>query len=161
MTNKTKIIIATIIIIMISVCAYSAVRIKKISTTSANSLEGNNYTIEQFIDNTIGEENNKIENNSQNTVQTEVNEIKAEQNNAQKNVIGKEEEESKKENTAVNEEETAINLAKREWEIDVDSFKFEARKNEAGVYTVSVINKTTGNTETIYTVNVKTGAVTE
>ena len=76
-------------------------------------------------------------------------------------MIGKEEEESKKVNTAVNEEETAINLAKREWEIDVDSFKFEARKNEEGVYTVSVINKTTGNTETIYTVNVKTGAVTE
>ena len=93
-----------------------------------------------------------VEENS--TTETEKNEV-------QNTVVGKEEQESSKENTEVDNKKTAIELAKKEWAISVDSYDFQAELQSDGTYIVRVINKTNRNEVTRYTVNVKTGAVVE
>ena len=84
-----------------------------------------------------------------------------EKNEVQNTVVGKEEQESSKENTEVDNKKTAIELAKKEWAISVDSYDFQAELQGDGTYIVRVINKTNRNEVTRYTVNVKTGAVVE
>ena len=55
----------------------------------------------------------------------------------------------------------AIELAKKEWAISVNSYDFQAELQSDGTYIVKVINKTNRNEVTRYTVNVKTRAVKE
>ena len=69
--------------------------------------------------------------------------------------------ESQKENISANDEDTAIELAKKEWGINVDAYIFEAEKNSDGTFEVTVRNQNDRNVVTVYQVNVKTGAVTE
>ena len=57
--------------------------------------------------------------------------------------------------------DTAIELAKKEWAISINSYDFEAELQNDGTYIVRVRNKTTRNEVTRYTVNVKTGTVVE
>ena len=59
------------------------------------------------------------------------------------------------------DEDTAIELAKKEWGINVDAYIFEAEKNSDGTFEVTVRNQNDRNVVTVYQVNVKTGAVTE
>ena len=54
-----------------------------------------------------------------------------------------------------------IELAKKEWGINVDAYIFEAEKNSDGTFEVTVRNQNDRNVVTVYQVNVKTGAVTE
>ena len=63
----------------------------------------------------------------------------------QNTVVGKEEQESSKENTEVDNKKTAIELAKKEWAISVDSYDFQAELQSDGTYIVRVINKTNRN----------------
>ena len=58
-------------------------------------------------------------------------------------------------------EEKAVELAKKEWAISVNSYEFQPELQNDGTYIVKVINKTNRNEVTRYTVNVKTGVATE
>ena len=99
--------------------------------------------------------NTEIENNI--TTENAVNQ----KNTIGNNIIGKEEQESKNENIEENNKRSAIELAKKEWDISVDSYNFEALYISEGIYEVTVRNKTDGYVNIVYTVNVKTGTVTE
>lgn len=163
MTNRTKIIIGIIIVIVIIAMIFGAVKNKKANNNESKKQDefGNVF---DYLNETNEEEkqiNNEIENNvvEENLVSdTETNEV----NNFQGNtVVGKEEQESSNENTEVDNKETAIELAKKEWAISVDSYDFQAELQSDGTYVVKVINKTNRNEVTRYTVNVKTGAVIE
>lgn len=153
MTNRTKIILGTIAVgIIVGIIYMNA----KDSKTENNNQTGYN-NIYDYVENTNNKENkinNTIE-NEENTI--EVNEIE----NIIENVVGKEEQESSSENTEMEDEKTAIDLAKQEWGISVNSYDFEAEAQGNGEYTVKVINKTTRNEITRYTVNIRTGAVVE
>lgn len=174
MTNGTKIVIGILAVALIAVGISVGVGLnKKSQKTNANNINYENkdniydYLNEVTENNTVNESNNntnenKTENNvEQNKTQNNNTETVIKNNNTVENFTGKEEQESQKENTGVSEEETAINLAKQEWGIDIDSFNFEAVKNNDGTYNVTVRGKTDGNAVTVYTINVKTGTVTE
>lgn len=160
MSNRVKIIIAILVIIAVGVGAYGvAINIE------AKKAE-NNTTSDSDIMNYL-EDENKVENETTNNeVENEVNET--EPNNvvntstqASQNVVGKEEQESSSANTAVSNEQMAIDLAKKEWGIAVDSYNYEPRLQSDGTYLVSVRNKATTYEEARYIVDLKTGAVTE
>ena len=55
----------------------------------------------------------------------------------------------------------AIEIAKNEWAISVDSYDYRAELQSDGTYVVRVIGKTDRNEVTRYIVNVKTGVATE
>ena len=90
----------------------------------------------------------------ENTIKNEVSDNKT-------TVIGKEEQESSKENTSMSDEQKAIEIAKNEWAISVDSYDYRAELQSDGTYVVRVIGKTDRNEVTRYIVNVKTGVATE
>lgn len=173
MTNRTKILLGIAIIILISLGVYIGIKNNK-NQNSANNIQQNitNNIYDEYLNDEVNQTNeidNDILSNEIETNEIDTNEKTTQQNIEKKNttqsstngVIGKEEQESKNENTSSNDEETAIKLAKKEWAIDVDSFDFQANKNDDGTYSVTVINKKTRNTEAVYKVNIKTGTVTE
>lgn len=164
MTNGNKIIIGIIIVVLIIAIIFGVSKNKKtdnneyknqkVSTDLFNYLNdmgGKENQVNNIIENNIDEENLISEEN-------EINEVQNSNSNA---VVGKEEQESNKENTEADNRETAIKLAKKEWAISVDSYDFQAELQSDGTYIVKVINKTNRNEVTRYTVNVKTGAVVE
>lgn len=162
MTNKTKIIIATIIIIAIAVLIFGIINNKIMNSKIKNNKDEisdminyiNNLTPQDSeVDNTI--------NNTENDNNTKTENLVNGNNKLNNNVIGREEQESKNENTEADNRNVAIELAKKEWNISVDSYNFEAELKSDGIYEVSVRNKTNGYVNTVYTVNVKTGTVTE
>lgn len=165
MTNRTKIIISTLII---GITIVATVGIINNNKTKMKKKDNDFNNIFNSYVNGTNKDNNKIndvvQNNSEikqnSTTENKVN------NNSEKNiikntVIGKEEQESNNENTEVDNEKIAKDLAKKEWGISVNSYDFEAELKSEGIYKVSVINKTNRNVITIYTVNIKTGTVTE
>ena len=163
MTNRTKIIIGIIIVVVIIGMIFGIVKNKKVDNNEivnqdefSNVFDYLNETNEEEnkINNVIG--NNEVEEN----LILKENEVNNVQNNSNV-VLGKEEQESSNENTEINNKETAIELAKKEWGISVDSYDFQAELQSDGIYVVKVINKTNRNEVTRYTVNVKTGAVVE
>ena len=162
MTNRTKILIGIVILIIIIAIIFGVAKNKKVDNNEVqNQREFGN--VFDYINET-NEEENQVNNVIENEVVEEniISEEKENTNNIQNNiVVGKEEKESTNENTEVNDKETAIELAKKEWAISVNSYDFEAELQEDGTYIVKVRNKTTRNEVTRYTVNVKTGAVVE
>lgn len=158
MTNRSKIILGTIIVVWIIGIVYVNTKDVKIGNNNQEQDEYNNI-FDEYVYGTNNEENkidNSIENDLvENTIET--NEL---ENNTE-SVVGKEEQESSKENTEIEDKNTAIDLAKQEWGISIDSYDFEAEAQGNGEYTVKVINKTTRNEITRYTVNIRTGAVVE
>lgn len=164
MTNKTKIIIGIVIVIVIIAIIFGATKNKKVDNNEVQNQHefGNVF---DYINETNEEENqvnNVIENDvvEENLI-SEENETNNTSNNNSNTVVGKEEQESSKENTEADNKETAIELAKKEWAISVNSYDFQAELQSDGTYIVKVINKTNRNEVTRYTVNVKTGAVIE
>lgn len=162
MTNRTKIIIGIIVVIVIVGMIFRTVKNRNMETNVAqNQDEISNmfdYLNETDEDNKI---NNVIENNvvEENLLSnTEINDVDSAQSNS---VVGKEEQESSDENTEVDNREIAIELAQKEWAISVDSYDFEPELQSDGTYLVRVRNKTDRNEVTRYTVDVKTGAVVE
>lgn len=158
MTNGTKITIAIAVIITLSIVVYG-----KVNNKSKKEENNINSDISQYFNEF---ENNNIEENviSNETVDnTEKNEntIKNEVSDNKTTVIGKEEQESSKENTAISDEQKAIEIAKNEWAISVDSYDYRAELQSDGTYVVRVIGKTDRNEVTRYIVNVKTGVATE
>lgn len=170
MTNKTKIIVAILIILAIGVAIFGIVSSNK-SENSTNKKQdelGNmmeyfndeNDNQNKYQDNNIETENNIVEENVV-SEEPQVNNNQVQSNNNQSSVIGKEEQESNIENTEVQDKQKAIELAKKEWGISVDSYDFEARLTSDRIYEVTVRNKTDRNAVAKYTVNVATGVITE
>lgn len=164
MTNKTKIIIGIVIVILIIAIIFGVTKNKKVENNEVqNQLEFGN--VFDYI-NEINEEENQVNNVIENEVVeenliSEENKTNNTSNNNSNAVVGKEEQESSNENTEIDNKETAIELAKKEWAISVNSYDFEAELQSDGTYIVRVRNKTTRDEVTRYTVNVKTGAVIE
>lgn len=163
MKNGTKIIIGILLVTAIIITIFGIMRNKKEDNLKNNNDEYSN--ILDYINNEINIENNNTVENAveDNTIQNivEKNEVKNNTTIQTSDVIGKEEQESNNENTGIDNEKIAIDLAKQEWGISIDSYDFQSELNGDGIYKVSVINKTDRNVITIYTVNIKTGTVTE
>ena len=160
MSNGVKIIITILILIVIGLGIYGAkinIDAKKSENNTAQNSEIMNY-----LDDT-NKNNENVNNETENTTNETQN--NSTENNANtttaNNVIGKEEKESNKNNTSANDEQTAIELAKKEWGIAVDSYNYEPTLQSDGTYVVSVRNKATTYEEARYIVDLKTGAVTE
>lgn len=162
MTNRTKILIGILIIIAITVGIVGAINKNKNNETLKNNKSKIDQMVE-YIEKTQNKseeniviENNEIENNTIENSNIEYKEDKKE------NTIGKEEQESKDENTQLKDEEKAIQMAKEEWAISIESYDFQAKLKKEGIYEVTVIsNDSNRTTVAIYTVNVKEGTVTE
>lgn len=163
MTNKTKIIIAVLLILAVGIAIYGIVSNKKGTENTSVKQEDNllmyfderNY----YSNESSNAENNAIENNTvTNDTTNQVQDNSSSKTNA---VIGKEEQESSNENTSVNDESKAIELAKKEWGISVDSYDYDAELQSDGTYIVTVRGKNDRNVVTSYVVNVKAGTATE
>ena len=153
MTNKTKIIIVIVAIVVVILGIVFGIANSKRNNEKSNELDKIS-NMPEIINNTMDINVNEIDNEV-----VENNNIK---NTTEENLIGKEEQESNKENTEMNDKESAIELAKKEWAISIDSYDFQASEVKSdGTYDVSVINRNDRNVITIYNVNVKTGVVTE
>ena len=164
MTNRTKIIIGIVIVILIIAIIFGVTKNKKVENNEVQ----NQHEFGNVFDyiNEINEEENQVNNVIENEVVeenliSEENKTNNTSNNNSNAVVGKEEQESSNENTEIDNKETAIELAKKEWAISVNSYDFEAELQSDGTYIVRVRNKTTRDEVTRYTVNVKTGAVIE
>ena len=161
MTNGTKITIAIAVIITLSIVVYGKVNNK--SKKEENNINSDiSQYFNEFENNDIEENviSNKLNETVDNTEKNE-NTIKNEVSDNKTTVIGKEEQESSKENTSMSDEQKAIEIAKNEWVISVDSYDYRAELQSDGTYVVRVIGKTDRNEVTRYIVNVKTGVATE
>lgn len=167
MTNGTKILIVIIIIAaiitgIIVVTSNGKKHIENIEEKEENIFQvleenildeednDNNYKENNIIKNNTNQTNNQTKNLVSNTAITTT------------QVTGREEQESKTENTEVDNEKIALELAKKEWGIDVNSYDYEAKLKSDGIYEVTVRERNGNrNSIAIYTVNIKTGAVTD
>lgn len=165
MTNKTKIIIAVLLILAVGISIYGIVSNKKgTENTSVKQDELSNmmdYFDERnyYSNESSNTENNVIENNI--VTNDTTNQVQDNSSSKTNTVIGKEEQESSNENTSVNDESKAIELAKKEWGISVDSYDYDAELQSDGTYIVTVRGKNDRNAVTSYVVNVKAGTATE
>ena len=165
MTNKTKIIIAVLLILAVGIAIYGIVSNKKgTENTSVKQDELSNmmdYFDERnyYSNESSNTENNVIENNT--VTNDTTNQVQDNSSSKTNTVIGKEEQESSNENTSVNDESKAIELAKKEWGISVDSYDYDAELQSDGTYIVTVRGKNDRNAVTSYVVNVKAGTATE
>lgn len=163
MTNKTKIIIAVLLISAVGIAIYGIVSNKKGTENTSVKQEDNllmyfderNY----YSNESSNTENNAIENNT--VTNDTTNQVQDNSSSKTNTVIGKEEQESSNENTSVNDEGKAIELAKKEWGISVDSYDYDAELQSDGTYIVTVRGKNDRNAVTSYVVNVKAGTATE
>lgn len=158
MSNKTKIIIGILVVVAIIITIVGITgNLKKKEENKEkfseieNFFNENNGTSENNIE--VNEEKNIIENNTENNTNS----------NNQSVTIGREEQESNKEAAnIVDYEQKAIEMAKNEWGISVDSYDFKAKKESSTVYTVTV-EEQNGNKYRLatYTVDVIKGTVVE
>lgn len=160
MTNRTKIIIVILLILAIVI---GIVGITNNNKKNTEVKKKNSFDYVNTIDTQLNEADEAVENEE---VQNEIIESQEENQNVveadnQTNYIGREEQESNDANTELDDRNQAIDLAKKEWAISVDSYDFQAELKEEKVYAVSVINKVDRNVITIYNVDLKTGTVTE
>lgn len=165
MTNRAKILIGIVIVILIIAIIFGFSKNKKIDNNEVQNQQefGNVFDYINETNETENQINNVIENNviEENIISDEKENYNNTQSNNSNVVVGKEEKESSSENTEVNNMDTAIELAKKEWAISINSYDFEAELQNDGTYIIRVRNKTTRNEVTRYTVNVKTGTVVE
>lgn len=166
MTNKTKIIIAVLLILAVGIAIYGIVSNKKETENTSVKQDELSNMMDYFDDQNNSSENTNIENENNvienNTVTNDTtNQVQDNSSSKTNTVIGKEEQESSNENTSVNDESKAIELAKKEWGISVDSYDYDAELQSDGTYIVTVRGKNDRNAVTSYVVNVKAGTATE
>lgn len=166
MTNKTKIIIAVLLILAVGIAIYGIVSNKKGTENTSVKQDELSNMMDYFDDQNNSSENTNIENENNvienNTVTNDTtNQVQDNSSSKTNTVIGKEEQESSNENTSVNDESKAIELAKKEWGISVDSYDYDAELQSDGTYIVTVRGKNDRNAVTSYVVNVKVGTATE
>lgn len=161
MTNKTKIIIAILIILAIGVAIFGIANNNK-SENSTNKKQDEIDNMLKYFDETDDKNtqinNTEIKNDIENITSNENQVNNENQNNV---VVGKEEQESNSENTELDNKQKAIELAKKEWAISVNSYDFQVSDVKSdGTYDVTVIsNDVNRTTVAIYNVNVKTEIV--
>lgn len=156
MTNKTKIIIGILVVaaIIIAIVGVTGTFKKKYDNENKDEFS---EIYDYFNETNELSENEVIGNKQENEIDNNTS------NNTQSNIIGKEEQESKKEAAnIVDYEQKAIEMAKKEWGISVDSYDFKAKKESNTVYTVTV-EEQNGNKYRLatYTVDVAAGTVVE
>ena len=165
MTNRTKILIGIVIVILIIVIIFGFSKNKKIDNNEVQNQQefGNVFDYINETNETENQINNVIENNviEENIISDEKENYNNTQSNNSNVVVGKEEKESSSENTEVNNMDTAIELAKKEWGISVNSYDYDAELQSDGTYIVTVRGKNDRNAVTSYVVNVKAGTATE
>ena len=166
MTNKTKIIIAVLLILAVGIAIYGIVSNKKGTENTSVKQDELSNMMDYFDDQNNSSENTNIENENNvienNTVTNDTtNQVQDNSSSKTNTVIGKEEQESSNENTSVNDESKAIELAKKEWGISVDSYDYDAELQSDGTYVVTVRGKNDRNVVKSYVVNVKAGTATE
>lgn len=166
MTNKTKIIIAVLLILAVGIAIYGIVSNKKGTENTSVKQDELSNMMDYFDDQNNSSENTNIENENNvienNTVTNDTtNQVQDNSSSKTNTVIGKEEQESSNENTSVNDESKAIELAKKEWGISVDSYDYDAELQSDGTYIVTVRGKNDRNAVTSYVVNVKAGTAIE
>lgn len=166
MTNKTKIIIVVLLILAVGIAIYGIVSNKKGTENTSVKQDELSNMMDYFDDQNNSSENTNIENENNlienNTVTNDTtNQVQDNSSSKTNTVIGKEEQESSNENTSVNDESKAIELAKKEWGISVDSYDYDAELQSDGTYIVTVRGKNDRNAVTSYVVNVKAGTATE
>lgn len=81
--------------------------------------------------------------------------------NAQNNIIGREEQESISLNHGERDDEKVINLVRNKWGINDTTVSFNIVNHEGNIYRVSVNSKETTEVKAWYEVNLSTGEVTE
>lgn len=169
-TTKTKIIIAILITLIIGILVAILINNKLKENRPKNEKDAISNMMEYFedadkddneINNIVETDNNEILENTANEQDVVKNDEPNKVENNNSSVVGKEEQESKQENSEAQNSQKAIELAKKEWAISVDSYDFNAELQSDGTYNVSVINKANRTVITIYNVNVNTGIVKE
>ena len=167
MTYRTRIIIGIIIAALIT--TFIVIKTKNIKENS-NTI---NKTTENIFDSFDNNQKNENTNSTNEYIENEVNESnKIEENTTNGNtssnvveneIIGKEEKDSNKEaSTNENNQSKAIEMAKKEWAISIDSYDFEANLQSDGKYEITVREKTGNrNAIAIYIVDVKNNTIKE
>ena len=163
--KKNVIIIALVILVIIVGITVAFViksmnDIKEVTATIENDIEEQENNEEPM------QEENQEENETEGQEEVEQNETTendtANQNteNNQEQVTGKEEQESSQEEQkqAQNDDEIALELAKDEWGLDENSYKFIIENKDGYTYHISV-RDLSGNAICWYTVDIATGAV--
>lgn len=178
MSNRTRIlIIATVTVVLaigVGVLVNNITKNVSSDVQEKNNIKNSANIMDKYIENNNTkddeEEINEIDNNT--TEQNVIQENKVEEQNATNNVenqtIGKEEEETQKEiekeeknNTTKSiTEKEAINLVKKEWGED-DTVYFTVANKDSDNYYISVNDNSTTSVLSWYTVNIKTGEVSE
>ena len=161
MSNKTKIIIGILVVVAVIISIVGIIGNLKEKDNNENKDEFSemyDYFNETNEDNETSE--NQTENNEK-ANEIENNTVNNSTTNA--HIIGKEEQESKKEaDKMVDYEQKAIEMAKKEWGISVESYDFVAKRESNTVYTVTV-EEQNGNKYRLatYTIDVIAGTVVE
>lgn len=158
MTNRTKIIVG--------ILAVAVIIIAIVGFTGNLKKDDNNENKNEFSE--IYEYFNETNDISENEIKSDEKVEQIEKNivsntNTNTPVIGREEQESEKEAAnIVDYEQKAIEMAKKEWGISIDSYDFKAKKESNTVFTVTV-EEQNGNKYRVatYTVDVVAGTVVE
>lgn len=158
MTNRTKIIVG--------ILAVAVIIIAIVGFTGNLKKDDNNENKNEFSE--INEYFNETNDISENEIKSDEKVEQIENNivsntNTNTPVIGREEQESEKEAAnIVDYEQKAIEMAKKEWGISIDSYDFKAKKESNTVFTVTV-EEQNGNKYRVatYTVDVVAGTVVE
>lgn len=157
MTNKkgsksNKGLTILLIILVIFLCAYLGyifIQDRNADKNDNNNTNTATNSIEENTTKTINTTSHQTQNtNTQNSVENDGPEV-----------VGKEEQESNQETGGVNLEEKAINLAKKKWGQNSDTYIFKVDYVEGDIYHVAVVSNAM--IISYMDVNIKTEEVTE
>lgn len=165
MTNKTKIVIGILVIsaIIIAIVGITGNIRKDDKEKKKDELE----KMYEYFNQTNNSNDNQIENNAEGSKdETENNNNTVENINQNKNntVIGKEEQDSKQASqNSANYEQKAIDMAKEEWGISINSYDFQITEKQSDTIYKVTVREQNGNKNAvaIYTIDVEKGTVKE
>ncbi len=165
MTNKTKIVIGILVIsaIIIAIVGIAGNIRKDDKEKKKDELE----KMYEYFNQTNNSNDNQIENNAEGSKdETENNNNTVENINQNKNntVIGKEEQDSKQASqNSANYEQKAIDMAKEEWGISINSYDFQITEKQSDTIYKVTVREQNGNKNAvaIYTIDVEKGTVKE
>lgn len=160
MEKKDKILITILVILLITIivgvwlyCTLETTNTKNEVNNTAKQENKIEEQKENKVEENMLEEENAIEENV-----VEKNEINETETTS--NIVGKEEKESKTENTGKTNEEKAIEVAKKEWGT-TDGVSFDIQNREGNIYTVAVRSISNTQVYAWYRVNVETESIEE
>lgn len=156
MTNRTKIIMVMLIVLITAFGVYS--KIKSIDEKTKPTVSEKENILNEYFKDVV---ENKQEDNKNNVVENveETNETENEIENETNKFVGKEEQGSNV--VQKTNEEKAIDLAKKDWGSTASYYTFEAIKDSTNKYIVKVRDKNTTQEVTRYYVDIELGTVTE